>query len=129
MHLGLPPDELNEAPIGIRTAAIIESQIDQKGCRPRAVILAPTRELACQIHIEARKLCNSSDLKAVVVYGGSDIRAQLVELSTGCDLILATPGRLNDLAERGVVSFTDVIFLILDEADRMLDMGFEVGRI
>ena len=67
-------------------------------------------------------------MKTVVVYGGSDIRAQLSELSTGCDMIVATPGRLNDLVDRGVVSFCKVIFLVLDEADRMLDMGFEVSH-
>jgi ATP-dependent RNA helicase DDX3X len=94
---------------------------------PRAIILAPTRELACQIHQESRKLCFNSELKAVVVYGGSDIRNQLTELSTGCDIIVATPGRLNDLVDRGCVSFCQVEFLVLDEADRMLDMGFEVS--
>jgi ATP-dependent RNA helicase DDX3X len=101
-------------------------QIDERGCMPKAIILAPTRELACQIHTESKKLCHNSDMKTVVVYGGSDIRAQLAELSTGCDMIVATPGRLNDLVDRGVVSFCKVIFLVLDEADRMLDMGFEV---
>lgn len=96
---------------------------------PKAIILAPTRELACQIHTESKKLCHNSDMKTVVVYGGSDIRAQLSELSTGCDMIVATPGRLNDLVDRGVVSFCKVIFLVLDEADRMLDMGFEVTNV
>jgi ATP-dependent RNA helicase DDX3X len=61
-----------------------------------------------------------------VVYGGSDVRNQLFDLSFGCDLIVATPGRLIDMVDRGVVSLSKVKFLILDEADRMLDMGFEV---
>lgn len=68
----------------------------------------------------------NSNLKAVCVYGGNDLRVQLSELSTGCDIIVATPGRLSDLVERGVVSLGEVGYLILDEADRMLDMGFEV---
>ena len=111
---------------GIRSPSQLQGQIDERGCMPKAIILAPTRELACQIHTESKKLCHNSDMKTVVVYGGSDIRAQLSELSTGCDMIVATPGRLNDLVDRGVVSFCKVIFLVLDEADRMLDMGFEV---
>jgi superfamily II DNA/RNA helicase len=96
-------------PEGIRAPSLVQGQIDeQRGCMPRAIILAPTRELASQIHVEARKLCHHSDMKAVVVYGGADIRTQLMELSTGCDIIVATPGRLNDLVDRGVVSFCQV---------------------
>lgn len=98
----------------------------EKGVLPRAIVLAPTRELASQIHTEARKLCHSSDLRPICVYGGADIRTQLVELSTGCDIVVATPGRLTDLVDRGIVSLQNVEFLVLDEADRMLDMGFEV---
>lgn len=100
--------------------------IDQRGALPLAVVLAPTRELASQIHLDARRLIYGSHLKAVCVYGGNDLRTQLVELSTGCDLIVATPGRLNDLVDRGCVSLSMVSLLVLDEADRMLDMGFEV---
>lgn len=101
--------------------------IDKRGALPRCIILAPTRELASQIHLDARRLIYTSRLKAVCVYGGNDLRGQLVELSTGCDIIVATPGRLNDLVERGCVSLSEVCFFILDEADRMLDMGFEVS--
>lgn len=101
--------------------------IDQRGALPLAVILAPTRELASQIHLDARRLLYGSPLKAVCVYGGNDLRTQLMELSTGCDMIVATPGRLNDLVERGCVSLSMVALLVLDEADRMLDMGFEVS--
>lgn len=68
-----------------------------------------------------------SNLRSVCVYGGNDIRNQLVELCIGSELIVATPGRLNDLVERGIVSLEEVSFLVLDEADRMLDMGFEVS--
>ncbi len=103
--------------------------VDHRGALPRCIILAPTRELASQIHLDARRLLFNSRLKAVCVYGGNDLRAQLTELSNGCDIIVATPGRLNDLVERGVVSLGEVGFLILDEADRMLDMGFEVRSL
>ena len=91
---------------------------------PLAVILAPTRELASQIHFECRKLCFQSNLRALVLYGGSDIRQQLCELSFGCDIIVATPGRLIDIIDRGIVNLSQVRCLILDEADRMLDMGY-----
>ena len=64
------------------------------------MILAPTRELACQIHLEARKLCHHSGLRAVVVYGGADARQQLRELAYGCTVLVATPGRLTDFVDR-----------------------------
>lgn len=101
--------------------------IDRRGALPRAIVLAPTRELASQIQLDARRLTFGSSLKSVCVYGGNDIRTQLQELASGCDLIVATPGRLNDLVDRGCVSLSQVHFLVLDEADRMLDMGFEVS--
>jgi superfamily II DNA/RNA helicase len=104
-----------------------KEMIDGRGVVPKAIILAPTRELASQIHLDARRLLFNSGLKAVCVYGGNDIRNQLVELCTGSDCIVATPGRLNDLVDRGIVSLQAVTFLVLDEADRMLDMGFEVS--
>jgi len=90
---------------------------------PLAIILAPTRELASQIHLECRKLCFKSTLRALVLYGGSDIRQQLSDLSFGCDIIVATPGRLIDIIDRGIVNLSEVRCLVLDEADRMLDMG------
>ena len=93
--------------------------------KPRAVIMAPTRELASQIELEAQKLTNRSPLRSVAVYGGADQRKQARELALGVDLIVATPGRLNDFVERGLVELCGCRFLVLDEADRMLDMGFE----
>ena len=93
--------------------------------KPRAVIMAPTRELASQIELEAQKLTNRSPLRSVAVYGGADQRKQARELALGVDLIVATPGRLNDFVERGLVELRGCRFLVLDEADRMLDMGFE----
>jgi len=93
--------------------------------KPRAVVMAPTRELAMQIELEAEKLTNRSNLRAVVVYGGADQKAQVRALCLGVDVVVATPGRLNDFVERGIVDLSTAAFLVLDEADRMLDMGFE----
>jgi len=92
---------------------------------PRGLILAPTRELASQIHAESRKFFYCTGLASVVVYGGADIRDQLRQLERGSDLVVATPGRLVDLLERGRIGLSGIFVLALDEADRMLDMGFE----
>jgi ATP-dependent RNA helicase DDX3X len=92
---------------------------------PTALILAPTRELVSQIHEEARKFAYRSWVRPAVVYGGADIGQQIRALDRGCDLLSATPGRLVDLMERGRISLANVRYLVLDEADRMLDMGFE----
>ncbi|KAF6009920.1 DEAD-box ATP-dependent RNA helicase [Brettanomyces bruxellensis] len=92
---------------------------------PMALVLAPTRELAIQNFEEAKKFSYRSWVRPCVVYGGSDFHAQVRNMSRGCDLIVATPGRLNDMLERGCVSLSHIKFLVLDEADRMLDMGFE----
>ena len=93
--------------------------------RPRAVVMAPTRELASQIELEAQKLTNRSALRTIAVYGGADQRAQARGLALGCDVAVATPGRLLDFTSRGIVNLSGATFLVLDEADRMLDMGFE----
>lgn len=92
---------------------------------PEALCLAPTRELASQIHDESRKFTYCTGIATVVVYGGAEVREQLRQIERGCDLLIATPGRLVDLIERGRLSMEAVNFLVLDEADRMLDMGFE----
>lgn len=92
---------------------------------PLAVVLSPTRELAEQIHQEARKFTFKTRIRAVVCYGGASIREQIYELRRGCQLLVATPGRLTDLMERGEVSMSCIEQLCLDEADMMLDMGFE----
>ncbi|KAJ1975335.1 ATP-dependent RNA helicase ded1 [Dimargaris xerosporica] len=92
---------------------------------PIALVLAPTRELASQINDECRKFSYRSWTRPCVVYGGADIGQQIRQLDRGCDILIATPGRLVDLLERGRVSLAAVHFFVLDEADRMLDMGFE----
>ena len=92
---------------------------------PNALCLAPVRELACQIFDEARKFTYRSSLRVCVFYGGAPMGGQLREMEKGCDIIIGTPGRVIDLIERGRASLKYVQYLILDEADRMLDMGFE----
>ncbi|KAG6386490.1 hypothetical protein SASPL_155393 [Salvia splendens] len=92
---------------------------------PLALILSPTRELSMQIHEEAKKFSYQTGVKAVVAYGGAPINQQLRELERGVDILVATPGRLVDLLERARVSLQNIRYLALDEADRMLDMGFE----
>ncbi|CCK68015.1 DEAD-box ATP-dependent RNA helicase DED1 KNAG_0A03280 [Huiozyma naganishii CBS 8797] len=98
----------------------------QRKAYPTAVIMAPTRELATQIFDEAKKFCYRSWVNPCVVYGGAPIGNQLREMDRGCDLLVATPGRLSDMIERGKISLSNVKYLVLDEADRMLDMGFEI---
>ncbi|KAK7379654.1 hypothetical protein VNO80_05118 [Phaseolus coccineus] len=92
---------------------------------PLALVLSPTRELSVQIHEEARKFSYQTGVRVVVAYGGAPINQQLRELERGVDILVATPGRLVDLLERARVSLQMIKYLALDEADRMLDMGFE----
>lgn len=97
----------------------------QRKAYPTSLILAPTRELVSQIYDEGRKFAYRSWVRPCVVYGGADIGSQLRQIERGCDLLVATPGRLVDLIERGRISLANIKYLVLDEADRMLDMGFE----
>src|SRR5207249_1482720 len=95
----------------------------QRSGRIRALVLAPTRELAAQIGERARAYGRNVGLRHCVIYGGVGQRAQEIELRRGPDVLVATPGRLLDLMGQGLVSLASVEILVLDEADRMLDMG------
>jgi len=92
---------------------------------PLALVLAPTRELATQIFEESRKFAYRSRVRPCVVYGGAHVGDQMRDLDRGCHLLVATPGRLVDMLDRGKISLEFCKYLVLDEADRMLDMGFE----
>jgi superfamily II DNA/RNA helicase len=92
--------------------------------QPLALVLLPTRELAVQVHEVLAPLAATLGLRAVAVYGGADIDRQVAKLQKGVDVIIATPGRLIDLGDRGEISVARLETLVLDEADRMADMGF-----
>jgi len=90
----------------------------------RALILTPTRELAAQVHENVHNYSRYLNLNSAVVFGGVKINPQMVKLSRGVDVLVATPGRLMDLYNQNAVKFSQLEVLVLDEADRMLDMGF-----
>ncbi|KAL5725108.1 RNA helicase [Ranunculus cassubicifolius] len=92
---------------------------------PTVLVLSPTRELATQIQVEAVKFSKSSRIACTCLYGGAPKGPQLREIERGVDIVVATPGRLNDILEMRKISLRQVSYLVLDEADRMLDMGFE----
>ncbi|MBV8805056.1 MAG: DEAD/DEAH box helicase, partial [Sinobacteraceae bacterium] len=94
------------------------------GHAPRSLVLTPTRELAAQVAESARVYGRYIRLRTAVVFGGVSINPQIDTLRAGCDLLVATPGRLLDLAEQGELDLRNVECVVLDEADRMLDMGF-----
>lgn len=98
---------------------------DRRRGPPAILVLAPTRELACQIEQEAVKFGRSSNMRSACCYGGSPKGLQIRKLQQGIEVLIATPGRLNDLLEMKAVDLSQISFLVLDEADRMLDMGFE----
>ena len=89
-----------------------------------AVILVPTRELATQVYTELEPLAKAVGVSSLAVYGGADIEKQISRLNKGVQLIVATPGRMIDLMERGNISVQNVRLAVIDEADRMADMGF-----
>jgi len=99
--------------------------------RPKSLILAPTRELALQIHTELEKFAKNTPLRSSVIFGGVGQNPQVRQLQRGVDVLVATPGRLLDLADQGHVDLSMISVLVLDEADRLLDMGFirDVRRI
>lgn len=101
------------------------------GHQVKALILTPTRELATQIHESIENYGRFLNLKSVVIYGGVSQSRQVSDLRRGCDFIVATPGRLMDLMNQNYIVLNHIEYFVLDEADRMLDMGFvhEVKRI
>jgi superfamily II DNA/RNA helicase len=105
-------------------------QIEKGGATPAALVLVPTRELATQVATEIESFAAAKGLRVALAYGGTPLGAQAKRLK-GADIAVATPGRLFDLMERRLVSLDSVRMLVLDEADRMLDMGFrpQVERI
>ncbi|HZF01749.1 MAG TPA: DEAD/DEAH box helicase [Methylomirabilota bacterium] len=117
-----------------KTAAFalpILSKLVQHAPGPRALILEPTRELAAQVETAIHNYARFTNLKTTVVYGGVGYGRQTDELRAGADIVVATPGRLLDHMEKGTLRLDKTQFLVLDEADRMLDMGFlpDVRRI
>jgi ATP-dependent RNA helicase RhlE len=117
-----------------KTAAFalpILSQLDQPEPQPRVLVLEPTRELAAQVETAFRDFARFTPLNVAVVFGGVGYGAQREALQKGVDVLIATPGRLLDLVQQGLCRLGGVKFLVLDEADRMLDMGFlpDVRRI
>jgi superfamily II DNA/RNA helicase len=114
-------------PLLQRVKATRESEGDGpsgRPARPLALVLLPTRELAVQVHGVLAPLARKLGLHAVAVYGGADLDRQVAKLRKGVDVIIATPGRLIDLGDRGEVTVEGLETLVLDEADRMADMGF-----
>ncbi|MGM0657318.1 MAG: DEAD/DEAH box helicase [Pseudomonadota bacterium] len=100
------------------------SQKPAQGAAVRALVLTPTRELAAQVQENIRDLGRYLPLKSAVVFGGVNINPQITKLKRGVDILVATPGRLIDLMQRQCVNLGRLEYLVLDEADRMLDMGF-----
>ncbi|MDZ4184288.1 MAG: DEAD/DEAH box helicase [Desulfuromonadales bacterium] len=96
----------------------------EKHRRPRALVLVPTRELAAQVSEDLQFYGRRLSLRSTMLYGGVNIQAQIERLERGVDMVVATPGRLLDHAERETIDLSTVQFLVLDEADRMLDLGF-----
>lgn len=129
-------DILGSAETGTgKTAAyllpILQRLIAARARSPRALILVPTRELALQVAEHADALCKRTDLRVAAIYGGVAMGNQTTALRRGVDIVIATPGRLLDHIERKNITFTSLQVLVLDEADRMLDVGFlpDIKRI
>jgi ATP-dependent RNA helicase RhlE len=95
-----------------------------QGETARALILAPTKELVLQIEAVTRQLATYTDLRIAVLYGGVGPKTQIAQIEAGADIIVATPGRFLDIYSRGVIATKQLKTLVLDEADRMMDMGF-----
>lgn len=104
---------------------------DESTPGPHCLVLAPTRELVVQVNEEARKLAPSSACRCVAIYGGQSIRGQIASIRKGASIVVGSPGRVIDHLTRGTLTFQNVRYVVLDEADRMLDIGFrpDIERI
>ncbi|MDZ4659515.1 MAG: DEAD/DEAH box helicase [Bythopirellula sp.] len=125
----LGKDVLGQARTGTgKTAAfaipILEKLEAGAGNLPRALVLVPTRELAVQVKDEIAKLAKGRKTRCIAVYGGKPIRQQIDKLTRGADIVVGTPGRVIDLLSRNSLQLTNLEIVVLDEADRMLDIGF-----
>ncbi|KAF6260529.1 P-loop containing nucleoside triphosphate hydrolase protein [Scenedesmus sp. NREL 46B-D3] len=122
-----PHDQVPDPCQTFESAHFPADLLEEKNPRfgPTVLVLAPTRELAMQIKTEADKFGRGSGVRNTCVYGGAPKGPQLRDLRDGCAIVIATPGRLNDFLEAGMIRLDQVSYLVLDEADRMLDMGFE----
>jgi ATP-dependent RNA helicase DeaD len=122
-------DVIGQAQTGTgKTAAFLlpflNSWEDKNIPGPQALVLAPTRELVVQVAAEARKLTPSKHCRTLPIYGGQSFREQLTHMKRGCDIAVGTPGRLLDHLSRRTLTLQRVRYVVLDEADRMLDIGF-----
>jgi ATP-dependent RNA helicase RhlB len=102
----------------------IPAVAERKDSDPRALVIAPTRELAIQIEKDAKAIGRHTGLRTALIYGGVDYDKQRQQLKDGCDIIIATPGRLLDYHKQNVFGFNGVEVMVIDEADRMFDLGF-----
>src|SRR5687767_9489531 len=121
-------DVLGRAPTGTgKTAAFMLPTLNRLRGKEglRALVICPTRELAMQVAENAREYARGTELFVTVVYGGTPLAKDERDLRAGVEILVATPGRLIDHMERGNIDLSEVEVLILDEADRMLDMGFK----
>src|SRR3954449_9265579 len=127
-------DVLAKSPTGsgktLRLAAPVGGRVSPDAAAPAALVLVPTRELALQVTDELSRIGAVKQLRVATIYGGAPLAAQ-AKRARGAHVLVATPGRLQDLVDRGLVSLATIGILVLDEADRMLDMGFrpQVERI
>src|SRR5262249_8887158 len=123
-------DAPGQAPTGTGKPAAFVSPIlerlqpSRKGHVPQALVLVPTRELAVQVREEVVKLAHGRKIHSVAVYGGKPIKGQIEKLARGAEIVIGTPGRVLDHMARGTLKFEDLTIVVLDEADRMLDIGF-----
>lgn len=120
-------DVIGQAQTGTgKTAAFVLPILERIGPErvPQALVLVPTRELVQQVHDEVSRLCGSDDVRVAAIYGGQEMHKQTRQLAAGVQFVVGTPGRLLDHIRRGVLKLDRLRVVVLDEADRMLDIGF-----